>query len=436
MIHTTSLEKINNIIESDEFKEYLKNSRWFQNKNEDINEIKIHDLCEFNNINFLILNVITDSGNYLYYFPMIFNDEYDAVRSVNYAETIIDLFNNNSELKCNKGKIKFIKNGNFKLKNGPFSQINAEQSNSSFIIKNIIVKNYRYLQNGENPDVTMINELIKNGFYNVPEPFGHAFYESECEMIYIVNASRYIENSSDLWSYSLNKIKNMLYNKNISDVNDYINDLSKILGGITGRMHRALYISRERDFLPEISDIKDFEMIIKETIENLRRSNLFDSDFITFFNDRFHKIINDTDIKRIYKFRIHGDYHLGQVLISDKLYIIDFEGEPMRALSERSKKSIPLRDVAGMIRSISYLINSFDFLSNDIDSMEKNSMENFIESYKSSIKDIMDFQNDLIYIFLMQKASYELLYEIRNRPSWVNIPLNYIKKVYSNLRSC
>ncbi len=424
---------INNTIKSDAFIDYVRLSRWFQNKNEKIIEIKIHDFGEFNDVVFLILNIKTESNNYLYYYPMVFaeNEYKDAVKYRSYADTIIELFKKNSIIKCNNGIIKFVKTGNFKIDSNRFSLIKSEQSNSSFIINNIIVKNYRYLQYGQNPDITMINHLIKNGFYNVPEPFGYALYESK-DVIYIMNATRYIENSSDLWSYSLNKINSMIKNGNYNDIKDYIINMSRDLGILTGKMHIALYKSYDPEFIPEKSSLNDINNIINETLKNFKDSNVLNDGIILFFKNKFESIIKNGNIN-IPKFRIHGDYHLGQILISDKLYVIDFEGEPMRDISERSKKSIPLRDAAGMMRSLSYLINSFPGYFDT--SIEKASNDEFLNYYKQNVKDIIDFNDDVMCIFLMQKALYELLYEIRNRPAWVNIPLNYIKNVYLNLRS-
>jgi predicted trehalose synthase len=128
---------------------------------------------------------------------------------------------------------------------------------------------------------------------------------------------------------------------------------------------------------------------------------------------------------------VHGDYHLGQVLYHDGKYdVIDFEGEPMRYSSGNFVKSLPMKDVAGMIRSFDY---SFAFSSirqnkqftDDARSKWLSEMkDNFLRSYRDSFD--YDFDDDILEIFLIEKAIYELNYEINNRPDWVEIPLSFL----------
>jgi maltose alpha-D-glucosyltransferase/alpha-amylase len=142
------------------------------------------------------------------------------------------------------------------------------------------------------------------------------------------------------------------------------------------------------------------------------------------------------------KIRIHGDYHLGQVLRAQNDYvIIDFEGEPARPLSERRAKTSPLKDVAGMIRSFGYA--AFAGLSHHCSrrpgeyarfldfgrAWEKQMTLVFLTAYRNTAKDAAFLPSDsgqfdaLLNIFLMEKAFYELRYELNNRPAWVRIPI-------------
>jgi maltose alpha-D-glucosyltransferase/alpha-amylase len=141
------------------------------------------------------------------------------------------------------------------------------------------------------------------------------------------------------------------------------------------------------------------------------------------------------------KIRIHGDYHLGQVLYTGKdVVILDFEGEPARALSERKLKRSPWRDVAGMIRSFHYAIHSVWPQAAGLRAEEKKSLEpwielwpdrmaaSFLDAYLEAAQGaaFMPSQKDwelLLKVFLMEKAVYELGYEINNRPDWVHIPM-------------
>jgi maltose alpha-D-glucosyltransferase/alpha-amylase len=151
------------------------------------------------------------------------------------------------------------------------------------------------------------------------------------------------------------------------------------------------------------------------------------------------------------KIRIHGDYHLGQILFTGKDFIIiDFEGEPAKAISERRLKRSALRDIASMLRSFHYAINSILYLDKsqrveDFALLEKAAdiwyscvCDIFIESYFASVAHAGFLPktkrglNLLLHIFLLDKAIYELGYELNNRPDWLVIPLRGICKVLSD----
>jgi maltose alpha-D-glucosyltransferase/alpha-amylase len=140
--------------------------------------------------------------------------------------------------------------------------------------------------------------------------------------------------------------------------------------------------------------------------------------------------------------RVHGDFHLGQVLVAeDDVYIIDFEGEPARALSERRAKTNPLRDVAGLLRSISYLAASAgsdrdtaaetneDHRTQLTERFEREAEAAFLERYAAAVEGnealvlSPERRARLIDLFLLEKAAYEIGYEARNRPRWLPIPL-------------
>lgn len=141
------------------------------------------------------------------------------------------------------------------------------------------------------------------------------------------------------------------------------------------------------------------------------------------------------------KTRIHGDYHLGQVLVAgDDLVIIDFEGEPSRPIEERRAKSAPLRDVAGMLRSIDYLAEVAIQRHAPSSAAPETAMRRakqwshetraaFLDAYFAATEDSTaapqskSFASALLDLFLIEKAAYEVAYELANRPDWVGIPL-------------
>jgi trehalose synthase-fused probable maltokinase len=134
--------------------------------------------------------------------------------------------------------------------------------------------------------------------------------------------------------------------------------------------------------------------------------------------------------------RHHGDYHLGQVLWDgDDWVILDFEGEPARTLVERRRKRSPLRDVAGMLRSFAYAATVAE-LTRDAqpDDWEERARERFLESYLETVDQALLPSGDaaidrLLAVFELEKAVYELQYELDNRPDWVGIPVAGIERL-------
>jgi trehalose synthase-fused probable maltokinase len=136
--------------------------------------------------------------------------------------------------------------------------------------------------------------------------------------------------------------------------------------------------------------------------------------------------------------RDHGDYHLGQVLWTGSDWkIVDFEGEPARSLPERRRKRSPLRDVAGMLRSFSYAASASS-ISRSIDApleWEERAREGFLDGYFAEVESTRILPagqagiERLIAVFELEKAVYELRYELDNRPDWVSIPVAAIDRL-------
>jgi maltokinase len=128
--------------------------------------------------------------------------------------------------------------------------------------------------------------------------------------------------------------------------------------------------------------------------------------------------------------RHHGDFHLGQTLFADQDWVIlDFEGEPARSLPERRRKRSPLRDVAGMLRSFAYAASAAELMRGVAppEGWEKRARGEFLEGYRSTIDSTLvpsgSSMDKLLAVFELEKAVYELRYELNNRPDWVKIPV-------------
>jgi len=153
----------------------------------------------------------------------------------------------------------------------------------------------------------------------------------------------------------------------------------------------------------------------------------------------------------IQKIRIHGDFHLGQTLFTGKdIYIIDFEGEPARPYSERRLKRSALRDVAGMLRSFHYAAYGSLLLNHNVqpddvkklmsyvEQWQRNMAGFYLQAYMETVKGSMLMPKDkedievLLGTYILEKAIYELNYELNNRPDWVIIPIRGIKAIMNN----
>src|SRR5881394_2080868 len=237
-----------------------------------------------------------------------------------------------------------------------------------------------------------------------------------------------------------------------------------LLGQRTGELHLALASnSDDRAFAPEPFNAMAQRSVYQSMRASLRRAFTLLEKKLSDLSDAFREeakqvLAAEQEIlgreKRLLdrrsnasKIRIHGDYHLGQVLYTGKDFIIlDFEGEPARALGERKLKRSALRDVAGMMRSFQYAAYSalwqpamraedVPFLERWADLWYRQMSSTFLHSYLAAT-DGADFippdENDfqvLLEAYLLDKAVYEIGYELNNRPTWVVIPIRGIKHI-------
>jgi maltose alpha-D-glucosyltransferase/alpha-amylase len=132
------------------------------------------------------------------------------------------------------------------------------------------------------------------------------------------------------------------------------------------------------------------------------------------------------------KSRLHGDFHLGQVLVTNEdVFIIDFKGEPMRTFSERRSKYPPMKDIAGLLRSFDYVVATINRpemqeLDTGVAATIREAKRQFLATYRAQARGFPESiheANALLRLFMFEKAFYEIRYEIDNRPAWVEIPV-------------
>jgi maltose alpha-D-glucosyltransferase/alpha-amylase len=359
----------------------------------------------------------------------------------------------------------------------------AEQSNSSMLFDNkFFLKLYRKLEDGVNPDVELTRFLTEHTeFENVPAFVGALEYRrAKAESTVVCLLQRAVPNEGNVWTLSVDAI-GRYYERVLERKADLQNEtvpsgavLDELLGGVyaekakllgqrTGELHLAL-ASRSEDpaFAPEPFNAMAQRSVYQTMRASLRRAFTLLKKKLpdlspAFRNEATEAVAAEQEIlareKRLLdrrtnaaKIRIHGDYHLGQLLYTGKDFVIlDFEGEPARPLSDRKLKRSALRDVAGMMRSFQYAAynalwqpsmrkQDVPFLERWADLWYRHMSSAFLESYLATttgaifIPKSEDLQI-MLEAYLLDKAVYEIGYELNNRPTWVVIPIRGVKHI-------
>jgi len=361
--------------------------------------------------------------------------------------------------------------------------LSVEQSNSSVIIgETAVLKLYRRLFPGPHPEVEMGNVLTEGGFSNTAPMLGHVCrVDAQGEVTALAVLQGYIPNQGNGWEWMLehldrlNEDRASLASPELSEADidadistqegDMLADLerfSSAIGKRLGQMHQVLAQANERpDFAPEEADDSICNQWITEVhqqldqalgyLQRLDRAALLPKDqrrleaLLQHRDGVFQLVRQLADMgKGSLVFRIHGDLHLGQILVAqDDAYFIDFEGEPARPLHDRLGKSSPFRDVAGVLRSLQYVAATAaehtSVVDNDrafeqhqafLERFHESTTKAFSGAYQEAAHEIphnwhnASGRQALMDLFCLEKAAYEVVYEATNRPDWIHIPLH------------
>ncbi|MFO1080321.1 MAG: maltose alpha-D-glucosyltransferase [Reyranellaceae bacterium] len=353
----------------------------------------------------------------------------------------------------------------------PVIWLTAEQSNSSLLVDDaVMLKIFRRVAGGEHPEAEMSRYLTANGFANAPALLGEvARIDGEGKRHALAVAQAFVRNQGDAWTWTLNQFTRAMDDTATreaskdargDDIRDY-HALAGTIGRQLGAMHAVL--ARPTDdpaFAPQRAEEADVARWIERASGLLARAFDAIAQRATWDNEAAeadaHRLLAgraavEGALRRLGKgghgalmTRIHGDFHLGQVLVATgDAYIIDFEGEPARPLEERRRKASPLRDVAGLLRSIDYAAASTLDPKNVVAArlspgrrqrlvtrLREGAEQSFLEGYREAVRDLPLFESDgLLDFFLIEKAAYEVVYEAANRPSWLAIPVGGLARV-------
>lgn len=423
---------------------------------------------------------------------------HDAIYDDATCEQFLAFVANRGELKTAHGVIRGVPSAAFTEIRGPSDEPvpvrrgSAEQSNTSILYGDrFIMKLFRHQEPGPNPDTEIGRYLTEKARFDRIPPFaGSIEYDLEGgEPSNLAMLQGLVPNEGDGWKWTLEELDRYydacarisFPSSGSADTNADIVALSEMpisqlardhvglylesaatLGRRTAELHLALGApTNDPDFAPEPLNAEYLRAVGKDIREHAAR--VFDAlkENVSQLPDdavecaglvlsRRRQILDrfrfmGTDGIHALRTRIHGDYHLGQVLrFKSDFIILDFEGEPARSLTERRAKQSPMKDVAGMLRSFSYaayatLMNytarrpeEFSTLMPWAKLWERSVSAEFLRAYRAASQnatlvpaEMPDFKK-LLDAYLLDKALYELLYELNNRPAWVRIPIEGI----------
>ncbi|UYG17950.1 phosphotransferase [Brachybacterium huguangmaarense] len=308
--------------------------------------------------------------------------------------------------------------------------LSGEQSNSSMIVEldgaaPVIAKLFRVLQSGDNPDVVLQGALDAAGSEQVAPLIGAARVTwgegaDADESGHALFIQEFLTGVEDAWRVALRDA--------VAGVD--FSAGARSLGEATARVHRDL-----ADRLPTLDPSPaERERLVSSMLARLEEARA-EVPAVDAAAEPLAAVIRRTlDVAWPPFQRIHGDYHLGQVLaVPDRGWVLlDFEGEPMRPLAERSLPDCPVRDVAGMLRSLDYAAGAVLLEhATDVSAWAARARDAFLAGYRE-IAQIPD--DDAVFAVLLaafeaDKAVYEALYEARNRPAWAPIPLAALERI-------
>jgi maltose alpha-D-glucosyltransferase/alpha-amylase len=416
----------------------------------------------------------------------------DALADAAFAATLLEAIGGNKTFQSDRGQICATSTSHYATLRGPADfplvpRISlAEQSNTSIIFGDkLIMKCFRRLQEGINPDLEISSYLSRQGFLHTPAMAGTIEFHNKTgkEPVTLAILQAFVPNQGDAWQHTLKelgqfhqeilakqmqvpeiptgRLLDLAQAEPPDDVRQRLGpalDSAWLLGQRTAELHLALAGGKEPDFVPEPFTHQDQQALFEDLCElhgrafSLLQSSLAGLSQIV--REEARQLLDRSEtipgqLQRMVhvsltgqRIRCHGDYHLGQVLFTGKDFvIIDFEGEPTRPLAERRQKTSPLRDVAGMIRSFHYAAHSP--LPDKGGLLPKPGAQfwyswnsaTFLRAYLAiAASGTMLPDNNaelklLLDTYLWEKAMYELAYELNHRPAWVGIPLRGINQL-------
>jgi maltokinase len=443
-------------IDEQVFNEWIVAQRWFASKTREVSSIAIMDSVPLRAEPPLLVLTLVEArfpaGTHeTYQVPLglrpssegwgervIFEDAewtvYDALADPAAGRELLHRMRSNSEFQTGQDEFIFRWAENAGAGLGgtvDVRPVGVEQSNSSIVFgEELIMKSFRKVEPGVNPELELLRFLSARGFPHIAPLAG--WYEVEGRHISATLGilQEFLAGARDGWDLALDELT--------SDPGGLL-DRIEALGRVIGEMHTALGSDNaDPAFAPDEPSTEALSILTADVDEQIERVflDLPDTDAVAPIRGRGQDVREKLNALshvavggRV--IRTHGDLHLGQTMLTERGWVVlDFEGEPARPLPERRLKRSPLRDVAGMLRSFSYATAGAKLLrgTDAPEGWEQRARERFLDGYHSAVDGGLlppgqQAIDQLLAVFELEKAVYELRYELNNRPDWVAIPV-------------
>ena len=423
--------------------EFVREQRWFGSKSRQVSHATVVDRAILRDtdppLELNLVEVRFDTGTHETY-QLLVDGGLDALSDPQQVRELVHMIRSGSKLPADDGIVEFgavegLAGLGQELREA--RSVGAEQTNTSIVFdEELILKVFRRLEAGINPELELLRFLTERDFENIAQLAGWYAYSGRPMDATLGILQQFISDGLDGFALALDSMAD--------DSEAFLGSLHR-LGEATAQMHTLLGSDlSDPTFAPESPSSESLGLLtatIDDEIESLWFELPEDSEDVAPIRGRGEEV---RDRLRLWTqvggtgkvIRHHGDFHLGQTLwASDHWVIIDFEGEPARSLPERRRKRSPLRDVAGMLRSFSYAASAAQLLRGiePPPGWEAKARAEFLAGYRSTIDPSLvpsgAALDKLLAVFELEKAVYELRYELNHRPDWLRIPVEGIRRM-------
>lgn len=473
------------VLEKDILPSYLAQRRWFQQKSQDAPAVAINSWLDIapdrTDINFAEVLSFSNGVESRYALPLAiaWEDEpstpqesrlalarcrrrarvgllTDACTSIKFFREVLSALAEGARVKSGGDTLCFNPQPDFALPedSNELEWLGGDSSNSAVVVgRKVMFKIFRRIVDGIHPEVEMLKELTLRSFQGVAPLLGDVTHiRPDGSSATLMVAQRFVQNQGNGFRWTVEQAKRLLEDPAaVEEGHDGFKAVShfvRVTGRRLGEMHRELARDCENpDFQPAKADERTIKIWRENThnqvlaaltalegsesekhAEAVRALNGNPADLLAAVDRALHSGLGSRLI------RIHGDLHLGQVLVAGAdATIVDFEGEPLKPISERRAKNSAMRDVAGMLRSFSYVVWTAMRTSPAVtqtgveplmEGFERRSSAAFMEGYELGRSTPLDErERQLLRVFMLERAAYEIIYEVANRPEQLDVPL-------------